>query len=242
MNPIDQAQQHLQQAFDLYENEEDFQQALEVCELALHLDPCLAEAHNLRGILLEELDKPLKAVGAYRQALKLDPDFVEAQENLEALKAEFSGANPFVTIAVVHTLGQAYPLKARLEDEGIKVIIPNEEFIIFRQTEPEDAPDIHLLVRKSDAAAATRILENEPELIEDDPEFVDELGEPIAAEQDPLFDEPQRIDGPQLIDATMEAEVVCSWCGSYKVTQTFPLPFIPRQWKCQDCGRVWARS
>lgn len=223
MNPTNQAKQHLQQAFDLYENHEDFQQALDVCELALHLDPHLAEAHNLRGILLEELDKPLKAVGAYRKALKLDPDFIEARENLEALKAEFSGANPLVTIAVVHTLGQAYPLKARLEDEGIRVIIPNEEYIIFGRTEPEDAPDIHLLIRKSDANAAIKILENEPELIDSEPEFVDEVGEPLVAEQDLLFDD------PQLIDVNMEAEVACSWCGSYKVTQTFPLPFIPRK-------------
>ena len=51
MDPLNQAQQHLQQAFELYENQEDFQQALEVCELALQLDPYLVEAHNLRGIL-----------------------------------------------------------------------------------------------------------------------------------------------------------------------------------------------
>lgn len=236
MNPIEQAKQHLEQAFDLYENHEDFQQALEVCEVALHLDPHLAEAHNLRGILLEEMDKPLRAVGAYRKALKLDPDFIEAKENLEALKAEFSGANPLVTIAVVDTLGQAYPLKARLEDEGIKVIIPNEEYIIFGRTEPEDTLDIHLLIRKSDASAAIKILENESELIDGEPEFVDDAGEPIVAERELLFEE------PQLIDVDMEAEVTCAWCGSYKVGQTFPLPFVPRKWKCQDCGRVWAKS
>ena len=121
---MSQALQYLQQALDLYDNHEAFQEALDLCKAALQLDPNLADAHNLRGILLEELNQPLKAVGAYRKALKLDPDFAAAQENLEALKAEFSGKNPLVLIATVHTLGQAYPLKARIEEAGIKVVIP----------------------------------------------------------------------------------------------------------------------
>lgn len=177
MTPLSQAEQHLQHAFDLYENHEDFQRALEICEKALRLDSHLADAHNLRGILLEELNKPLNALGAYRKALKLDPDFVAAQENLEALQAELSGANPLVTVAVVQTLGQALPLKASLEAEGIKVIIPNEEHIIYGRTDDLEEPrEIHLLIRKSDADAASKIVEDAPELVEDDLEFVDEMG------------------------------------------------------------------
>lgn len=235
MNPLSQAEQHLQQAFDLYDSE-DFQKALEICEIALRLDSHLADAHNLRGILLEELNKPLNALGAYRKALKFDPDFIEAQENLEALQAELSGANPLVTIAVVQTLGQAHPLKARLEAEGIKVVIPNEEYIIFGRADLDEPRDIHLLIRKSDADAAIKIVKDAPELVDDDLEFVDDEGEPIVVEQDEWLDEPQRID----ID--LEVEVTCSWCGSHKVRQTFPIPFFPRKWKCQDCGRELIHS
>ncbi len=242
MNDIEQAKQHLNRASALYENHRDFQQALDECEAALQLDPYLAEAHNLRGVLLEALDKPLKAVGAYRKALKIDPDFIEANENLEALKAKYSGADPLVTLAVVETLGQAYPLKARLEEDGIKVFIPDEELFIAGHLEPDEIPEIHLVINKSEAKAALKILENEPELLEDEPQFLDDDGEPLLVEEEMFVDDPDPIDAPMGSMAPMETAVTCPWCGSYKVGQTFPFPFIPRQWKCRDCRHVWDKQ
>ena len=78
------AHEHLAQAY-AHEQVQEFEMALRECERALQLDPSLAEAHNLRGILLEELGRKRSAISAYRRALELDPSFEEAKQNLEKL-------------------------------------------------------------------------------------------------------------------------------------------------------------
>ena len=60
----------------------DLENALLECEAALELSPNSAEAHNLRGLLLDLLDRPDEAIQAYREAVRLDPTFEEARANL----------------------------------------------------------------------------------------------------------------------------------------------------------------
>ncbi len=126
--------------------------------------------------------------------------------------------------------------EARLEEAGIKVIIPDEEYFLTGPLEPEEMPEIHLLINQSDTQAALKILEREPEWLEEDLQFVDEAGAPLLVEEEPFPEEVHPI------EASMRAEVTCTWCGSYKVGQTFPLPFISRKWKCRDCGQVWDKA
>lgn len=85
------AQAHLAQAY-AHERIEEFEMALRECERALQLDPSLAEAHNLRGILLEELGRKRSAISAYRRALELDPSFEEARQNLHEAEVELETA------------------------------------------------------------------------------------------------------------------------------------------------------
>jgi uncharacterized RDD family membrane protein YckC len=82
------SEQHLEQAYVL-EEEGKFEKAARECELAIHSAPDCAEAHNLRGIILESLGKPEEAIDAYREAARLDPEFSQAQENLREAKAEW---------------------------------------------------------------------------------------------------------------------------------------------------------
>lgn len=56
--------------------------ALLECEAAIELNPNAAEAHNLRGLILDLLERPEEAMQSYREALRLDPNFEEAQANL----------------------------------------------------------------------------------------------------------------------------------------------------------------
>jgi tetratricopeptide (TPR) repeat protein len=56
--------------------------------MAIQLNPGLAEAYNLRGIVLEEMGRMQEAVAAYRQAVRLDPGFLEARENLQEIAVE----------------------------------------------------------------------------------------------------------------------------------------------------------
>ncbi len=82
-----QVRQCLEQAY-AYEHANDLQSALRECDLAVQFDPACAEAHNLRGIILEGLGQKEQALAAYREAIRLDPTFREAQENLAEAETE----------------------------------------------------------------------------------------------------------------------------------------------------------
>lgn len=81
------AQQYLEQAYADEEAGEP-KEALQQCELAIELAPNLAEAHNLQGIIFEQLGKVEQAIAAYSEAIRLDPDFKEAGMNLQEVKDE----------------------------------------------------------------------------------------------------------------------------------------------------------
>lgn len=79
---LEQAEQHL--------NWNEPNEALAACEAALHLAPQLAEAHNWHGLILDELGRPLAAINAYEEAVRLDPSFTSAQDNLREAEREWS--------------------------------------------------------------------------------------------------------------------------------------------------------
>jgi tetratricopeptide (TPR) repeat protein len=81
------AQHHLDLANSCEERGE-LEGALRECDAAIAIDLSLAEAHNLRGIVLEELGRDEEAALAYREAVRLAPDFTEAAENLSELESE----------------------------------------------------------------------------------------------------------------------------------------------------------
>lgn len=85
-NPLVEAKKHLDRAYSYYGETEEFNQALLECDAALEIDPSLAVAHNLRGIVLEKLGRQAEALQAYQQAFEFDRDFSEAKENLTALE------------------------------------------------------------------------------------------------------------------------------------------------------------
>ena len=157
----------MRQAYTYYEDTEEFEQALAACEAALDLEPELAEAHNLRAIILEELDRPLEAWRAYEQALRLEPDFAEAKDNMAALKADFlAGENP-VTIATFRFATEAYVAQAKLEAEGIWSFVAGADTILM-------TAGAGLRVRQQDVGPAVDILSRvEPPLSETDLEDIE---------------------------------------------------------------------
>jgi tetratricopeptide (TPR) repeat protein len=56
--------------------------ALEECDKAIELAPDWSEAHNMRGIILEEMGKLDESILEYRKAVRLDPGNQDAGENL----------------------------------------------------------------------------------------------------------------------------------------------------------------
>lgn len=81
------ALQYLEQASASKEQGE-LERALEQSDAALQLDPTLAEAYNLRGTILAAWAREDEAILAFREALRIDPDFAAARENLLAAEAE----------------------------------------------------------------------------------------------------------------------------------------------------------
>lgn len=75
------SKQHLDQALEyVYDDESD--KALEECELARQGMPSIAIAHNYLGMILEGLNQLEPAIDSYLEAVRLNPRFYAARENL----------------------------------------------------------------------------------------------------------------------------------------------------------------
>lgn len=87
------AREYLEKAQNSYELGRDFKGALTDCDQALEYTPDSARAHNLRGLILDALDKTGLAIREYKEALRLDPGLVDARDNLADAEAELRSRN-----------------------------------------------------------------------------------------------------------------------------------------------------
>lgn len=67
--------------------------ALHDCDLSIQYDPNSAEAHNLRGLILDAMGLTNEAMVSYQEALHLDPNFEDAKANLEDTQSEFRNSS-----------------------------------------------------------------------------------------------------------------------------------------------------
>jgi tetratricopeptide (TPR) repeat protein len=67
---------------DSYLRSGDLEKALHECERAIQLMPDLADAHNYRGVVYEEMGQPENAIINYQAAIQRDPEWDEAWENM----------------------------------------------------------------------------------------------------------------------------------------------------------------
>jgi tetratricopeptide (TPR) repeat protein len=89
------AQPYLEKAKNALEAGKNLKGALLNCNEAIAYIPESAEAHNLRGLILDVMGKTDESILAYREALRLDPDFADAKENLAELEAEEQNTSKF---------------------------------------------------------------------------------------------------------------------------------------------------
>lgn len=225
------AVQNLGYAYTL-EREGNTKAALYACDDAIRLAaPFLAEAFNLRGVLLEEIGRSEDALAVYRMALALKPGFAEAADNLMALETELDVEPDLVTIARFSQAAEAHVHRGKLESEGIPAIVADQAATATGWPISEALGGVRLLVCRADAEEALDILGIAPEATEED----DEGEEDVEEEED-------------------EDEPTCPECGSTRIHYEkharravfaswlllgIPFPFRKRKWRCLDCEHEW---
>jgi len=80
--------QYFEEAQKTYDDEANFKDALLNCDLAIQYDPDLAEAYNLRGLILDALGRTSEALTAYQEAVRLNPKLDDAIINLRDAELE----------------------------------------------------------------------------------------------------------------------------------------------------------
>ena len=103
--------------------------ALELCDIAIMVNAKFADAHNLRGIILEEMELYRKAAKSYQKAIKLDPEFEEAKKNLHDLQSKLGDDHNLVTVASFNSPGEAHLMKSFLESSGIPAFVDETSWI-----------------------------------------------------------------------------------------------------------------
>lgn len=235
MDPKNQADHHLEQAIRYFDDTDEFDKALAECNAAIEIDPSLADAHNLRGMILEELGEPLKAIAAYKLALEVDPEHTDAQENLSGLRDDLADDSRLVTLAAFSHVLEAHIVKGRLEAEGIWSFVGDENTAVANWLYSNAIGGVKLQVREEDVERAQLILADGPGEID----WEDgEEGEEREVDEEDGRDEPER----------------CPRCASYQIHYEkfakrpfflswlflgFPIPFLKGEWACQNCGYSW---
>lgn len=94
-NHADASQQHFSDARNFleisqkaYDTNSNLKEALFNCDLAIQYAPEFAEAHNLKGLILDAMERTDEAITSYHEAVRLDPLLHEAKSNLQDAEAE----------------------------------------------------------------------------------------------------------------------------------------------------------
>lgn len=80
----------LKSAQQIYDSGSNLEQALLNCEIVLEHNPELADAHNLLGLILDDMGRTDEAIQAYIKALEINPSHEDARANLSDAEKEMS--------------------------------------------------------------------------------------------------------------------------------------------------------
>jgi len=205
-------------AAEYWEEQGEYGYALEWCERAIEgLRAYLADAYNLRGVLLEELGRDEEAMESYRRAREMQPGMAEAADNLTALEKEMAIRHNLVTVAGFSQAPEAYVAKGLLEAEGIWAFVADEYTVTANWLYSRALQGVKLQVRESDLEAARRILG-----LEEEAEVPEEERCPLCGSTNIQY---RRFSSRW---------VFLSW-----LLLGFPLLFLKKRWICNQCGYEW---
>jgi tetratricopeptide (TPR) repeat protein len=194
--------------------------ALRKCEAALRLAPDCAEAHNLHGVLLEDMGHKEQAIAAYQEAVRLTPSLSTTRPDLIKVGAKLAGGGGLPAVVAIRTFAfpsQAHIARVRLEVEGIPSFVAQDDIVSMNWLFLYMVRWVKLCVRQQDAEKALAIL---------DWEWADESGfEPRCPRcgSDNVYYEKYDL---RLVYAVI-------------LLLRIPIPFRKERWSCRGCGATW---
>ena len=131
-----------------------------------------------------------------------------------------------VTVATFSYPTQAYVPKARLEAEGIRVFLADEQTITMNWLYSNAIGGVKLQVREPDVERALEILNQEPTGTK-------------TTDAKPAEEE-QRRECPRCHSTTVRYQKYSTRLAFVSLLiLNFPIPFLKKKWKCLDCGYEW---
>ena len=202
------------------EDSGELHEALRACETALELAPDLADAYNLRAVVLEALGRQEEALESYAQAIGVDQGFKEAVDNMLALEHELGIDRSLVTIATFSHPLSAYVPQTKLESEGIRSFLADETIILLNWLYSLALGGVKLQVMAKDVKRAQEILTDYSDQL-----CLSEDEQPCCPECGSQSTRYHRYN-PKIAFA--------SW-----LLLGVLIPFPMRKWKCSKCGHDW---
>ncbi|NQT73533.1 MAG: zinc ribbon domain-containing protein [Chloroflexi bacterium] len=223
------AELHFQQA-DEYEESGDLDMALRECDTAISIDPYLAGAYNLRGIILEKMGQRRQAINDYERALDIEPGFEEANDNLATLREKLNARKDLITIAAFSYPTEVYLQQAKLESEGIQVFIADDYTVTMNWLYSNAISGVKLQVEEKDISRARAILYSDNSLFRED--YQSSKDDSQCPRCGSLNTHYKTFDERLLFGSWFVTFCIIGYPG-------FPLPFLKRKWKCSDCNYEW---
>jgi tetratricopeptide (TPR) repeat protein len=186
--------------------------ALRKCEAALRQAPHWAEAHRLRGTLLDDLGHHEQALVAYREAAHLRPSPGQARPG-----SAVDGASGFVAVHIFALASHAHIARGRLAADGIPSFVTQEERVSLNWLFSCTTPWARLYVRQQDAERALALLDRDwSEASASEPRC------PQCNSRNAWY---EKYDLPRVYAAILLLGI--------------PIPFKKETWTCRQCGATW---
>lgn len=138
------AQEYLKEAQKAYDRGTRLKAALSNCDQAIECDPSLAEAHNLRGLILDAMGRLDEAISSYQKAMQINPNFGEARENLTDAETERE-QKPFQAVSAdLHPVNWA-KIIVGLTSAFVLVAAIASLYFLYRFVSPYVGPKINVV-------------------------------------------------------------------------------------------------
>ena len=194
--------------------------ALRKCEAALRLAPDCAEAHDLRGVLLNDMGHTEEAIAPRRESVRLAASLSNARLGLIKAGIRLTDGDRFSEIVAIRTFAfpsQAHIAQARLQVEGIPCFVAQDDIVSMNWLFLYMVRWVKLCVWQQDAERALAILDwTWPDESESGPRCPRCGSANIRYEKYNL----------RLVYAAI-------------LLLRIPIPFKKERWSCWRCGATW---